>query len=98
MAKRSQSKLARMRAQRAETAAARRRRELAQRYPDLPVQAWANMGDGLLGGEAKKVLRKWLISFDPPLHSLLREALGIVGIKGGEFTQRENGWKKPICR
>lgn len=51
MPRRSQRKLAAMRAECAETAAAQRRRALRERYPDVSAQAWANMGDGLLGGE-----------------------------------------------
>lgn len=53
-----------MRAERAETAAAQRRRELGERYPDVSAQAWANMGDGLLGGEGARVLRRWLATIE----------------------------------
>jgi hypothetical protein len=62
MARRSQRKLAARRAERAEVAAAQCRRELAHRYPDVPVQVWANMGDGLLQGVGAKALRAWLDS------------------------------------
>jgi hypothetical protein len=62
MAKRSASKLLRMKAQRVESAGAKRRRALVRRYPDVPVQAWASRGKGLFTGEGSKVLRKWLKS------------------------------------
>lgn len=64
MAQRSQRKLAAMRVERAETAAARRRRELREKYPDIPLQVWSNMGDGLMGGEGARVLRGWLGSLE----------------------------------
>lgn len=60
MAQRSPRKLAAMRAERAETAAAQRRWDLRERYPDIPMQAWANVGDNLLGGEGARALRRWL--------------------------------------
>lgn len=46
MARRSQRKLAAMRAERTETAKMRRRRELREHYPNVPVRAWAHMGKG----------------------------------------------------
>ncbi len=62
MVQRSQRKLAAMRAQRRETVGAQRRRELMRKYPHVPVQAWANMGVGLQGGEGARALREWLDS------------------------------------
>lgn len=72
MPRRCQRDLAARRAYRAEAAAASRRRELAARYPDVPVQAWANMGQGLLSGEGARALRRWLESVD----ELALKALG----------------------
>lgn len=68
MAKRSTSKLLRMKAQRMESAGAKRRRDLTQRYLDVPVQAWANMGDGFLSGTGARALREWLSTLDQLAH------------------------------
>lgn len=38
-----------------------RRRDLRERYPDIPPQVWGNMGKGL-GGVGGKALREWLCS------------------------------------
>lgn len=62
MPQRSQRKLAAMRAERDETTAAQRRRELARRYPELPLQVWSKGGDGLLQGVGARALRDWLAS------------------------------------
>ena len=61
MPRRSQRKLLAIRHERAETAAASRRRDLARRYPDVKPAAWANMGAGQ-GGAGAKALRAWLAS------------------------------------
>lgn len=40
-----------------------RRRDLRERYPDIPAQAWSNLGAGL-SGDGGKALRKWLRSVE----------------------------------
>ena len=59
--RKSHRKLAAMRAQKREAQLASRRRALMRKYPHVPAQAWANMGDSLqgVGGRA---LRQWLAS------------------------------------
>lgn len=59
--RKSQRKLAAIRAHKREAQLASRRRALMRIYPHVPTQAWANMGDGLqgVGGRA---LRQWLAS------------------------------------
>ena len=62
MARRSPRKVLACRAQRQTLEAGRRRRRLAQRYPDVPLQAWATGRAGLLDGAGAKALRAWLKS------------------------------------
>lgn len=50
---------------RAEAAMATRRRELAERYPDINPQAWSNLGPegyGSMSGAGARALREWLAS------------------------------------
>lgn len=49
----------------AESALAARRRELAERYPDISGQAWSNLGPegyGSMSGAGARALREWLAS------------------------------------
>lgn len=49
----------------AEAAMAARRRELAERYPDINPQAWSNLGPegyGSMTGAGIRALRNWLSS------------------------------------
>lgn len=49
----------------AEASQAARRRELAERYPDINPQAWSNLGPegyGSMSGSGAKALRGWLES------------------------------------
>lgn len=58
---------------RAEAAAAVRRRELAERYPDINPQAWSNLGAegyGSMSGAGARALREWLASVKVLLPSL----------------------------
>ena len=51
----------------AQAAMAVRRRELAERYPDIPGQAWANLGPdgyGSMTGAGARALREWLVSME----------------------------------
>lgn len=50
---------------RAEASQAVRRRELAERYPDINHQAWSNLGPegyGSMSGAGARALREWLAS------------------------------------
>jgi hypothetical protein len=61
----SYRKLAALQKWRKDLAAGRRRLELAARYPDLPAQAWSNLGEpgaGLVTGKGARALREWLAS------------------------------------
>ena len=52
---------------RAEAALAARRRELAERYPDINGQAWSNLGPegyGSMSGAGARALREWLKSVE----------------------------------
>jgi len=52
---------------RAEAAMAARRRELADRYPDISPQAWSNLGAegyGSMSGAGARALREWLASVE----------------------------------
>lgn len=51
------------RVQRAAAAAEARRRDLRERYPNVPAQAFSNMGDGL-NGAGLRALRAWMRSLD----------------------------------
>ena len=49
----------------AQAAMAVRRRELAERYPDINPQAWSNLGPegyGSMSGAGARALREWLKS------------------------------------
>lgn len=61
MGKRSTAEALHLRAERQTARLEARRRELRERYPDIPGQAWSNMGAGL-GGVGGKALREWLVS------------------------------------
>lgn len=50
---------------RAEAAAAVRRRDLAERYPDVDPRGWANLGPegyGSMTGAGARALLEWLVS------------------------------------
>lgn len=52
---------------RAEAAMAARRRELAERYPDINLQAWSSLGPkgyGSMTGAGARALRAWLSSLE----------------------------------
>lgn len=58
----------------AQAAAAVRRRELAERYPDINPQAWSNLGPegyGSMSGAGARALREWLASVGGVALSLL---------------------------
>lgn len=61
------------RRERAEAAAAVRRRELARRYPDVPVRTWSRIGlsatAGLLDGVGPRAMRDWLASLEALLQA-----------------------------
>lgn len=61
MGKRSTAEALRLRAEREAARLEARRRELRERYPDIPAQAWSNLGGGL-GGVGGKALRGWIES------------------------------------
>lgn len=88
MAKRSQSKLAEMRAQRRETDAAQRRRYLRVKFPDVPTQVWAHIGTGLLQGAGAQALRAWLRSLE---HVCAEELLPLDVLPGPSPCQRSLG-------
>jgi hypothetical protein len=59
MGKRSTAETLRLRAEKEAARLEARRRELRERYPDIPGQTWSNLGGGL-GGVGAKALRGWL--------------------------------------
>ena len=61
MGKRSTAEALRLRAEKEAAHLEARRRDLRERYPDIPPQAWSNLGIGL-GGVGGKALRGWLVS------------------------------------
>lgn len=61
MARRSTAENLRLRAEKQAARLESRRRDLRERYPHIPGQAWSNMGAGL-GGDGGKALRGWLTS------------------------------------
>lgn len=59
MGKRSTAEALHLRAERKAARLEARRRELRERFPEIPAQAWSNLGAGL-GGVGGKALRGWL--------------------------------------
>lgn len=58
---------------RAEAALAARRRELAERYPDINPQAWSNLGPegyGSMTGAGARALCAWLASVEKFLNQM----------------------------
>lgn len=63
MAQRSAAENLRRLAQKKAARLEARRRDLRERYPNIPHQTWCNLGDGIgLGGVGGKALREWLRS------------------------------------
>lgn len=63
MGKRSTAEVLRLRAERQTARLEARRRDLRERYPDIPAQAWSNLGAGL-SGVGGKALRGWIESIN----------------------------------
>lgn len=69
MVRRSTAEALRLRAEREAARLEARRRELRERYPDIPAQAWSNLGAGL-GGAGGKALGGWLRTVESLAKSL----------------------------
>jgi hypothetical protein len=76
MGKRTTSEKLRLQAERKAARLEARRRALRERYPDIPAQAWSNLGDGIgLGGVGGKALREWLGSINAVVQAARTTAL-----------------------